>query len=765
MTGMSIRVARVLTALNILFLFHSAAFGQSERLDTLGLARLVALGRLWGAVKYFHPALLSRPINWDSAVVAAVPRVIAARSTEEYAAALNAMLSALDDPSTHVSPSAVEGARPEGSGLETRWQSDSVLLISIPNLDDTVSYRIRAIAPLLRAAHQIIFDLRGSPPRTPGIASDVFSPIDSLLGGPSPVSLTVQRRTYVNFPTTAVVGGYGTEVTETLRTLRAGANRFSRLVFVVHPWTDIPWQAWALQQSGRAVVVLDGTCGNAPRVQGACEMIGREDTYRMSVGEGLEAQVTIAALVNRAHGVFMPDSVLSSVHDHDAPVRAALSLLHDHRRAGASVTPVFDLGALPENGYREMRYPPLPYRILAAYRWWNAIHYFYPYKHLIGSDWSAALAPSIRDLASASDSTEYQLAVRRMVARIQDSHGIVRDLVRGVPLAGAQPGILIRYIEGQPVVVYVAPPSASSGIAVGDVVLTIDGESPSALAAGLAMSIASSTPQSLNEIIAHYLLRGLVGSTAALRAQGPDHRVRTVTLARQYESFASLNTGYLQQTRGSILRKLPGNVGYADLARLTVAMVDSMFDMFRDTNAIIFDNRGYPHETAWAIASRLTRRDNTPVAREQWPIAVSPDTLEGGIHTIIQTLPKSDKSRYPRRTVLLIDERAISQAEHLGLALEAANGTTFVGSPTTGANGEVKPVTIPGGMVAFFTGEDVRHADGRQLQRIGLQPDVAVKPTIAGIRAGRDEVLERALVFLRTGGKDGSHTPADTSRK
>jgi C-terminal processing protease CtpA/Prc len=49
----------------------------------------------------------------------------------------------------------------------------------------------------------------------------------------------------------------------------------------------------------------------------------------------------------------------------------------------------------------------------------------------------------------------------------------------------------------------------------------------------------------------------------------------------------------------------------------------------------------------------------------------------------------------------------------------------------------------------FFTGAAVRHADGRQLQRIGIVPEVEVKPTIAGIRAGRDEVLERAVELLR----------------
>jgi C-terminal processing protease CtpA/Prc len=50
-----------------------------------------------------------------------------------------------------------------------------------------------------------------------------------------------------------------------------------------------------------------------------------------------------------------------------------------------------------------------------------------------------------------------------------------------------------------------------------------------------------------------------------------------------------------------------------------------------------------------------------------------------------------------------------------------------------------------------FSGHDVRWPDGRELQRVGLQPDIHVRPTIAGIRAGKDEVLDRAIEFAHTG--------------
>ena len=43
---------------------------------------------------------------------------------------------------------------------------------------------------------------------------------------------------------------------------------------------------------------------------------------------------------------------------------------------------------------------------------------------------------------------------------------------------------------------------------------------------------------------------------------------------------------------------------------------------------------------------------------------------------------------------------------------------------------------------------DVRHIDGRQLQKIGLVPDVEIKPTIEGIRNGKDEVFgESCRIF------------------
>jgi len=207
----------------------------------------------------------------------------------------------------------------------------------------------------------------------------------------------------------------------------------------------------------------------------------------------------------------------------------------------------------------------------------------------------------------------------------------------------------------------------------------------------------------------------------------------------------------LQKHRtGSIIRMLPGNIGYVDLDRLPPTMVDSAFRVLANTKAVVLDDRGYPLGTAWSIAPRLnTHPEPTVAAKFRRLVVRSPDTTRTTIYEFDQPIPLArGVQKYSGRTVMLIDERTISQAEHTGLFFEAANGTRFIGSPTMGANGDVTIVALPGGLTMSFTGHGVRHADGRQLQRVGLVPRIAVTPTIAGIRGGHDEVLEAAWQWV-----------------
>lgn len=204
-----------------------------------------------------------------------------------------------------------------------------------------------------------------------------------------------------------------------------------------------------------------------------------------------------------------------------------------------------------------------------------------------------------------------------------------------------------------------------------------------------------------------------------------------------------------QQPETSPWKRLRPRIWYADLRRLQPEQVDALLEELRDTDALVLDLRGYPNGTAWPLAARLNVRGAKvgAIFRGREVSGLDTEGSEGG-YFFAQALPKPRSWTYRGKVVMLLDERAISQAEHTALFLEQAAGATFIGSQTAGANGDVTSFPLPGGVWVTFTGHDVRHADGRQLQRVGILPDVPVSPTLRGLREGRDEVLERALGWL-----------------
>jgi C-terminal processing protease CtpA/Prc len=103
---------------------------------------------------------------------------------------------------------------------------------------------------------------------------------------------------------------------------------------------------------------------------------------------------------------------------------------------------------------------------------------------------------------------------------------------------------------------------------------------------------------------------------------------------------------------------------------------------------------------------------------------------------------------YHGGVVLLVDERTQSHAEFTTMCLQTAPLATTIGSQTAGADGNVSLVWFPGGISTYFSGIGVYYPDGAETQKVGVRVDVTVHPTIAGIQAGRDEVLEKAREYL-----------------
>src|SRR5262249_27334585 len=123
-----------------------------------------------------------------------------------------------------------------------------------------------------------------------------------------------------------------------------------------------------------------------------------------------------------------------------------------------------------------------------------------------------------------------------------------------------------------------------------------------------------------------------------------------------------------------------------------------------------------------------------------------------GLFTFTEVLKvgkENNSDSYKGKVVILVNEISQSQAEYTTMALRKAPGPVVIGSTTAGADGNVSQFYLPGGISTMISGLGVYYPDGTETQRVGIIPDIVIKPTVNGIRQGRDEVLNKAVELIR----------------
>ncbi len=97
---------------------------------------------------------------------------------------------------------------------------------------------------------------------------------------------------------------------------------------------------------------------------------------------------------------------------------------------------------------------------------------------------------------------------------------------------------------------------------------------------------------------------------------------------------------------------------------------------------------------------------------------------------------------------VLVGPDSASGAEALAALIEESGRAPVIGARTAGALTGATLYRLPDGGQLSVAEFDIRTPAGRRLEGVGLDPDVALAPTLADRRAGRDPVLERARRLL-----------------
>ncbi|HKQ06277.1 MAG TPA: S41 family peptidase [Blastocatellia bacterium] len=732
--------------------------------------RLAALGRLWGVVKYFHPFLAYKEVDWDAALIKAIPRVKAARSPNDYRQAIGDLLQVLNDPATVVEPPAVEQAVAAPVGEKKaptyfRVVDGFVIIRATDWAAAFVSGNRAAFANQpqmmqeVAKAKGVLLDCRYSgiseselPPFYLGFYLD--STIPALVQGT--VTLGTNRyRMHSGYPPQRgnTSGGYTSSlITAVPGAISGQAQSKKPLAVIIDEKTpDLISLLSGLQAAGARIVQV-GKANGSPGV----------GVYPMMLPDGVRVKVRTTEFVHPGGGAtFQADAQVPNDAGDEKVIAAAMAALDTsggEQPAAAAVSAPLVVRSVKDAPYADMSFPAEEYRLLALFRFWNVINYFAPYKNLTDKPWATVLTDFIPRFLENKSALEYQTTVAEMVARLQDTHGFVQGLTAlNQQLGLFAPPLGLSAVGGRLAVTELLDEGAAqaAGLKVGDVILAIDGEPTEQRIAYLTKLKSLSTPQAAYTYIYPLALRGAKDSKARLRVEGADGQAREVELTRTLP----MERVAFSQRKTPIYQMLPSGYGYIDLARLPLVEAHKAMDAMMSAPAIIFDMRGYPNGTAWEIAPRLTEKQGVTAAIFRRPLQSATnfgdEDLQGSTpdYAFEQKLPPAKGAIYKGKVVMLINHDAISQAEHTCLFFESATSVTFIGSPTVGANGDVTNLVLPGGIYVSFSGHSVSHADGRQLQRVGVQPHIKAEPTLKGIREGRDDVLEAAVKFLDASAK------------
>jgi carboxyl-terminal processing protease len=393
-------------------------------------------------------------------------------------------------------------------------------------------------------------------------------------------------------------------------------------------------------------------------------------------------------------------------------------------------------------------------------------------------DWDAAVRGAIPRVLDAPDQEEYYRCLNELTALLHDGHTLVvsPSLREG---AYDNPPLEFQVIEDRIILTRTGDTEEirAQGIRPGMELLAVGNGVPARqwLQDNALRYYPGSTKQNGEAFGMFLFLRGPKNTTVKLTLEDGAGVAHAVTLTRSSQNrdgmvfrprireFSPLVETSMLAPRVAYLRlatfddeKVVDEVNTAldqlDLDRLQGMILDIRYNMGGDDRfaypivARLVDHRVigatwrtpeyHPAYASWG-------KPEKPLQGE--PVQISPDT----------------RRPYTGPLIILTGPNTMSTAEDFLVPLDYSGRALLLGEPTAGTTGNPVNVLLPGGAILRVCSLWSTYPDGREFVGRGIQPQITVHPTVAGIRANRDEVLERAVEVL---GNWSAHWPVRSAR-
>ena len=381
-------------------------------------------------------------------------------------------------------------------------------------------------------------------------------------------------------------------------------------------------------------------------------------------------------------------------------------------------------------------------RLFGLFDYWNFINYFNPNKNFMDGNWDSVLYVSIPDFVSANDEISYRKAIYRLANHLRDTHASFPATVDTLLFGSYRPDFTMKMIDDTLIVSSIRDEENNAdGFRIGDVVLQVDGMDARYLYDSLQQYVCGSNYWSNQRLVCNAVLSRQEKTTQFTILRDKD----TLLIESHNETSMDLyekNMNLLKMKEKEQLWKwIDEDVAYLDMASLTHRNFKKNYSAISRAAAIILDLRNYPDDYVVLDIARNFVPEKSYFAYIVYPDVHWPGKLRYGLSSNLI----GSKDCYKGKLIVLVDENTQSYSEYLTMMLQANPNTVVVGSPSSGADGNIDYFVFPGDVITIFTSLGVVYPDLSPTQRTGIHIDYQVEPTLSSIREKRDVILEKGI--------------------
>lgn len=383
---------------------------------------------------------------------------------------------------------------------------------------------------------------------------------------------------------------------------------------------------------------------------------------------------------------------------------------------------------------------------------WRTVEEKYYDPNFNGVDWQAVRERFRPRLETVQTDAEFYRLMNEMVSELRDAHTRVRSPRQRRErerLVGTSTGLFVFEVEGQSVVMRVAPDTdaARAGVEAGMLVRTVDDKPVAERLAEIRQEVGnSSSPRATKVLLYGRLLAGEPDTALRLGLTRQDGTAFDVTLTRRIVSTAPKVESKL----------LPSGVAYIRFNRFrpeATKGVREALARFKDAPGLVIDLRnngggeldetlstaGFFFNAKTLIARILTHTGKPPSFA--FGLVKFPKEFSAG---------SKGKQLYAGKVVVLVNEASGSGAELFTTALQENGRARVVGTQSCGCVlGVMNHREVKGGGELDISEIGFVTAKNRRIEGDGVVPDKAITLRIVDLQRGRDLALEEAEQLLR----------------